>query len=279
MAKDSINNDGDHGAATVYANTDSQGKVGHMDIFLKALDQKKDVIVDRMNFNKEQRGRYLNKGKMYGYETAIKVLHQPQEVCLDRMRARFGKHETVHDELGALSALPTFFSKYERPLEGEADEITFIYPECYKPSAIVIDLDGMLCDCSHRRHFVRPEAGQKKNWKGFFDGIKYDTANQWCLELAKKFEPSHNIIFCSGRGKEYKQVAETWLLDRGLGWSGLFMRERGDSREDFLIKENILDFEILTRFTPYFMIDDRQQVVNMWRKRGFVCLQCDVGDF
>lgn len=44
-------------------------------------------------------------------------------------------------------------------------------------------------------------------------------------------------------------------------------------------REIILDFEILTRFTPYLMIDDRKRVVDMWRKRGFVCLQCAEGHF
>lgn len=28
-----------------------------------------------------------------------------------------------------------------------------------------------------------------------------------------------------------------------------------------------------------FTVDDRQQVVDMWRRRGITCLQCDVGDF
>jgi len=28
-----------------------------------------------------------------------------------------------------------------------------------------------------------------------------------------------------------------------------------------------------------FVVDDRQQVVDMWRRNGITCLQCDVGDF
>ena len=28
-----------------------------------------------------------------------------------------------------------------------------------------------------------------------------------------------------------------------------------------------------------FVVDDRQQVVNMWRDNGITCLQCDKGDF
>ena len=57
------------------------------------------------------------------------------------------------------------------------------------------------------------------------------------------------------------------------------MRQRDDFRPDNIVKEMILDFEILTRYTPYFMIDDRKQVVDMWRKRGYTCLACAEGDF
>lgn len=57
------------------------------------------------------------------------------------------------------------------------------------------------------------------------------------------------------------------------------MRPRNDYRRDDIVKEIILDFEILTRYTPIFMIDDRTQVVEMWRRRGFVCLQCAKGNF
>jgi hypothetical protein len=60
--------------------------------------------------------------------------------------------------------------------------------------------------------------------------------------------------------------------------------EGEDLGEDFegfkgLVKENILDFELLTRFNILFAIDDRQQVVDMWRRRGITALQCAKGDF
>lgn len=57
------------------------------------------------------------------------------------------------------------------------------------------------------------------------------------------------------------------------------MRRSGDFRPDYIVKEVILDFEILTRYTPYIIIDDRDQVVKMWRRRGYTCLQCAPGDF
>lgn len=296
------------GDVAIYVNQDSQGKHGHQEIFRNALYYKHDIVVDRMNFNKQQRASYIAEARKHGYYIEIIVLHQPYAVCLDRVLKRIGKHETIVDEKGARAALQTFFTKYERPEPGEADKITFIYPEGPKSKVIVCDLDGTLCNVEHRRHFVRPPAdfyiktlGElepvdldrplpvfKKNWPAFFAGIKDDTVNQWCADILKSLSDKYGIVYCSGRGDNERKATEEWLyrhdLDR-FGKKGsimnapLYMRNRHDSRQDSIVKEIILDFEILCRYEPVFMIDDRKQVVDMWRKRGFVCLQCDVGDF
>jgi hypothetical protein len=42
-----------------YVNQDSQGKTGHMKEFEDAVAAGRSIIVDRMNFNKDQRNRYL----------------------------------------------------------------------------------------------------------------------------------------------------------------------------------------------------------------------------
>ena len=262
-----------------YVNQDSQGKLDHIEIFRQAQRDGKNILVDRMNFNKQQRVNYLYNANTYGYETEIIVLHQPYQVCLERIRARFGQHETIHDEKAARGALKTFFGQYERPYEGEADKITFLYPEGEKPSAIVCDLDGTLCNIEHRRHHVRRTDGQKKDWGAFYRDIPKDTINRWCAEIIHTLKGSHSIVLCSGRDTNQQKATVDWLQKHEVYYDALYMRDRTDSRQDYIVKEIILDFEILTRYTPYFMIDDRKQVVDMWRKRGFTCLQCDEGDF
>ncbi len=280
-----IFNDGDHGAATVYVNQDSQGKGGHQEIFRNALYNKQDIILDRMNFNKQQRANYILEARKHDYFIEIIVLHQPYAVCLDRVLKRIGKHETIIDEKGARSALQTFFTKYERPTEDEADKLTFIYPDGPKRKVVVCDLDGTLCDVEHRRHHVRLTqeelaSGKRKNWTAFFQDIPKDPINQWCKDIIEGLHLSGiHVVFCSGRGDNERKVTQEWLDKHSLGSFPLYMRNRHDSRQDSIVKEIILDFEILCRYEPYFMIDDRQQVVDMWRRRGYVCLQCDPGDF
>lgn len=257
-----------------YINQDLQGKEGHLNLFKKALENQKDIIVDRMNFSKEQRERYLNPAKSAGYETYIYVLHQSFEECFRRMQNRMD-HPTIKDEKTAIKTLNFFFSKYERVTDDEAFIVKRFWPEGEKPNAIICDLDGTLCNVNHRLHFVK--GPNKKNWKGFFEALVDDSPNDWCRNILSNAE--YPIILCSGRTDQYRKLTEDWLDKWAVDYKHLFMRYRNDFRQDDIVKEILLDFEILTRYTPYYIIDDRQQVVDMWRKRGYVCLQCADGNF
>ncbi len=279
LAKSMIENYGDLSAPIVDVNQDSQTKFGHMEVFRNALQEGKDIIVDRMDFNKQQREPYLSQAKALGYQTEIVVLHQPYDVCLERIRNRFGKHETINDEKSARNALSTFFGKYERPTEDEADKITFVYPEGEKPKAIYSDLDGSLANCEHRRHHVRRTDGKKKDWKAFHAGIPYDSVDEPVLEVIRRFNGDYKIVLCTGRDSNQKLNTVNWLEKHGVPYDALYMRDRSDHRPDNVIKEVLLDFEILTRFRILFCLDDRDMVVKMLRRRGLKVFQVAQGDF
>jgi hypothetical protein len=57
------------------------------------------------------------------------------------------------------------------------------------------------------------------------------------------------------------------------------MREDGDCRSDVEVKEEIYEKYLKGVVDIAFCIDDRQSVVDMWRSKGLVCLQCAKGDF
>lgn len=279
-----------HGQEAVRVSQDDQGKEDHMTLFNESLAKGLNIVVDRMNFDKNQRNRYLEPARKAGYATRIVITHCPLATCLERCNAR-ENHPTIKDSKTASQAVNFFFKSYERVSDDEADEVFRLgWIGNDAPKAVICDLDGTLCNVEHRRHFVRPPEGQKKNWPAFFAGIKDDTVNKACEELLTAMAWSgYKIVYCSGRSDNERKATVEWLnthkLDKFeaeasyLGPSPLYMRGRSDSRRDDVVKEIILDFEILTRFKPAFMIDDRDQVVAMWRRRGFTCLQIDYGDF
>ena len=111
------------------------------------------------------------------------------------------------------------------------------------------------------------------------DGIKDDTVNIPVMEVLRRFEKTHQIVYCSGRGMDVMKPTKEWLEKHGAPSGPLFMRMQGDSRQDNIVKENLLDFEVLTRFSILFCLDDRDQVVKMLRGRGLTVFQVAEGNF
>ena len=65
--------------------------------------------------------------------------------------------------------------------------------------AIIIDLDGTLCDCEHRRKFK--EGSNKIDFGHFLDpeNVAKDPLNNWCRELIYGMDKlEYNILFVSG---------------------------------------------------------------------------------
>lgn len=142
--------------------------------------------------------------------------------------------------------------------------------------AIIFDLDGTLSDVEHRRHFI---SGEKKDWKSFNESCATDMPQEWCTKLLRQLAPFYDIIITTGRSEEFRHITEAWIRKQGLPIVGMFMRKDGDFRKDAIIKEEIYKLCIEPIYKVAFCIDDRQQVVDMWRSLGLVCLQCAEGNF
>ncbi len=56
------------------------------------------------------------------------------------------------------------------------------------------------------------------------------------------------------------------------------MRPEKDYRPDYIIKEEILMQLKDEGFWPDLVIDDRQTVVDMWRRNGIICLKNSMSD-
>ena len=108
-----------------------------------------------------------------------------------------------------------------------------------------------------------------------------DTPNQPVVELYKTLWHSQNyqLILVSGRGEEHRKITETWLTWNAIPFAQLLMRPLNDFRSDVEIKQEILDQLRAEGKEISFVVDDRNSVVEMWRRNGIICLQCAEGDF
>ena len=66
-----------------------------------------------------------------------------------------------------------------------------------------------------------------------------------------------------------------WVFDD----DGHTMGNADDSRKDSIVKQEIYEMCIKDKYNVLFVLDDRDQVVNMWREQGLKCLQVAEGNF
>jgi uncharacterized HAD superfamily protein len=132
---------------------------------------------------------------------------------------------------------------------------------------ICFDIDGTLADLSHRVHFWRESP---KNWNMFKSEMVNDTPiEQICTIARTMHQESHNVILCSGRSEDTRDMTEDWLSKHGITFDALYMRAEKDYRSDDIVKKELLD-QIVFDWgqKPDIVFDDRPRVVKMWRENG-----------
>lgn len=146
-------------------------------------------------------------------------------------------------------------------------EITPYVANHQKSRALLCDIDGTLA---------------------LFDGQRspYDTGkcmsdklNEPVAELVRELAKQRQVVYVSGREEKFRAQTSTWLARQMMPYGPLFMRATGDHRKDYLVKLELFDEKIRDVYSVDFVLDDRNQVVSMWRKLGLLCLQVQDGDF
>lgn len=142
---------------------------------------------------------------------------------------------------------------------------------------IIVDLDGTIANIEHRLHFIKQ--AKPKDWIGFFEACSEDSPEAKVIDFIKniclreKSELSLNVYIMSGRSEIVRQKTEEWLEKHFPIPHALYMRVANDFRKDDIIKSEMAEKANLTPKNTLCVIDDRSSVVEMWRKRGFLCFQ------
>jgi hypothetical protein len=143
---------------------------------------------------------------------------------------------------------------------------------------VLFDIDGTIADIKHRRSYLD---GSTPDWRSFNSKMGDDTPNYPVVELYKTLWDSerYHMFLVSGRGEEHRKITETWLTWNSIPFERLLMRPRKDFRPDVEIKQEILLQLKAEGKEISFVVDDRNSVVDMWRKNNVTCLQCAEGNF
>ena len=136
------------------------------------------------------------------------------------------------------------------------------------PQAIIVDIDGTLAHMGDKRG--------PYDWHKVGEDSR-DYAIGYLVDVLEQV--GFNIILVSGRDAVCRAETEKWLEDKEVEYVALFMRPEGDQRKDNIVKEEIFNNHIRNKYNVIFVLDDRNQVVEMWRSLGLKCLQVADGDF
>ena len=141
-----------------------------------------------------------------------------------------------------------------------------------KPVAIICDLDGTLAIHDGRGPYE-------------YDQCDTDLVNEAVREVLlcikeNPYTQIERIIYVSGREDSCREKTLTWLKQHMCYFDGLlFMRRTKDHRKDFIVKEEIYREHIEPHYDVLFCLDDRDQVVKLWRSLGLTCFQVAEGSF
>jgi len=239
-------------------------------IIRRCLNRGVHIIVDDTNLHPKHEEAIRTIAKEYGAIVKIKHFVVSPEECIERDLKR-------PNSVGA-KVIWNMYNKYlKSDLAKECENKVFKQDESL-PHAIICDLDGTVA-------FM--------NGRSPYDGDKVDTdlPNQPVITLVEQYlwslnqgskEPTTKVIFLSGREDSCREKTIEWIKKhiqlKDNEWE-LLMRKTGDNRRDSIVKKMLFDVGVKDKYYIDYVLDDRNQVVELWRSLGLTCLQVADGNF
>ncbi|WP_159795737.1 phosphatase domain-containing protein [Puerhibacterium puerhi] len=236
----------------------------------------KSVVVDDTNLRAKNARDWVDIAEREGAQWAIWDFETPVEECIDRDRRRSARGGRSVGE----KVIRDFAKRYPlgrwpeiKPTPRRHDDPPAKYePDESKPPAIIVDLDGTLAHNVTGREFFG---------KGL-ERVYEDDVDPNVNFVVNAFFGDAEVIFMSGRNESARDETERWLTEKADWWPDeyrLFMRADGDYRPDFIVKAELFDKHVRHEFNVKLALDDRDQVVNLWRGMGIPCWQVAPGAF
>jgi len=114
-----------NGLKVIQVNQDEMGGDGHLRAFCKCLTDGDSVVVDRVNFDREQRARYIGPARARGYRIMCVWFDVDQATCLSRLLGRRG-HPSVSESDDHELILRRYAGLMTPPSEDEYDEMEVV---------------------------------------------------------------------------------------------------------------------------------------------------------
>jgi predicted kinase len=218
-----------------------------------ALEKGYDVIIDDTNLAPKHKTHLQQMARRHGAGFEEIFVNTSLKECITNDLKRF-------DSVGK-DVIMKMYNQFLRPIEEP------YIGDNSLPKAYIFDIDGTLAKMDGRSPFDWSAVGE-------------DKPNESVVDVAKTLKSAgYKIVCLSGRDGSCKQETAKWLLDNGIEYDELILREEGNCEKDDGLKKRLFTDDVAPYYNVQAVFDDRDQVVEMWRSIGLVCMQVDYGDF
>lgn len=227
-----------------------------------------NVILEQTNLDKDRLEKCVEWARYYG-DVYFWVFDVDEDTLVKRNQARKDPipDKALKKQLGQFSMLMDSNFNFNMRPKKEGQEV--IYDEDPNlPHCVIFDVDGTLAKMQNRGPF---------DW----DHVDHDRPNWPIVKLCRELKEQGNtiVIFTGRDGIAYDKTVE-WLNYYEIPYDELYIRPKNNFEKDSVIKQRMFNDNIRGRYYVDFVVDDRDQVVEMWRdKMGLTCIQVDKGNF
>lgn len=142
---------------------------------------------------------------------------------------------------------------------------------------MVLDLDGVISDASHRQHFLAPERSRDKDWHGFFHACVDDAVIPHGRALADAVDATAAVVILTARVHEVRDQTVAWLAANQIRHDWLILRGRGEGAPSGTWKRARLEALREAGATIELCADDDPRNVEMMRELGIPTLYVPSG--
>ena len=142
---------------------------------------------------------------------------------------------------------------------------------------VILDLDGVISNASHRQHFLR---GARKDFDGFFIAAGLDPPYETGLALAASIADDHAVAVLTARPNYVFDMTRSWLVAHDVRHDLLILRPesgRGSHGTSADFKRHELSRLRAAGYEVALSVDDDERNIDMYRSEDVFALYVHSG--
>ena len=225
------------------------------------------IFLDNTNLVDKYLNQLAKVAQEYGADFIVydEFLSVPTQVCIERDAAR--ERSVGEDVIKRMASQAAGLLPW-KPKTAPPTILPY-HNNVELPPVVLCDVDGTVALLGDRSPYDTTR-------------VHLDSPNHHVIPTLDSLSKNYRVIFLSGRSEEAREATEQWLREHVAdGYEvELYMRAARDFRPDWIVKYELFQRHIADRYHVVAVLDDRDQVIRMWRDRLVLpTFQVNWGDF